>query len=179
MKSKTAVVTLSILSDPNNAGWIAAGLPSKRAYAREIGAVSRSRDHSWAGSVAMGRRTNNGSLLDVYDCVIYLDADLAIYLKAPNLFDVVPEDHWGCFDEGWTEGAGKRHALFAWLKEGWPDDPCDLYANNGVFICSREHQWLFDYRTLNRKLNTYEQTCMSRRIWEALQAQPPRIECIG
>jgi hypothetical protein len=164
---KTAVVTLSIACDHNNC-WMEAGLPSKRRYAKNIGAdFINITDRKYHISVA-AEKYQIGEMLGEYERVFYLDADLTIDPSAPNIFDVVPVDHFGCYDEG-------RPALYAWLKEGWPDDPCEFYCNNGVFVCSREHQWLFDWRTLNRRLNTYEQTHMSRRIWEATKANPPRI----
>lgn len=154
---RNAVVTLSI-AKPGQERWIAAGLPSKREYARRIGAdfvnITKAK---LGGSVAMEKYQIGG--MD-YDRVLYLDADIVIDPGAPSLFDVVPEGSFGAYDEG-------RPALYAWLKEGWPDDPCDFYVNNGLFVCGREHKWLFDYSTLNRKLNTYEQTCMSRRLWES------------
>lgn len=165
---KTAVVTLSI-HNVNNVKWMEAGLPSKREYARRIGAefinITEAR---LGGSVAM-EKYQVGDMLADYDRILYLDADLVIDPSAPSIFDAVPEDRFGCFDEG-------RPALYAWLKAGWPDDPCEFYVNNGVFVCGRVHRWLFDYKTLNRRVPTYEQTNMSRRIWEALRIGPPRIK---
>jgi hypothetical protein len=163
-----AVVTLSISYPPNDR-WMTAGLPSKKEYAKRIGAtfINITQRHLF-GSVAM-EKYQIGKMLNEFDRVFYLDADLVIDPGAPNIFQEVPADHFAAYDEG-------RPALYAWLKEGWPDDPCEFYANNGVFVCSREHQWLFDHETLNRRLNTYEQTCMSRRIWEALKDNPPRIK---
>ncbi len=165
---KTALVTLCIPLGPN-VEWMKAGLPSKQEYARRIGAdFINITDAKLGGSVA-SEKYQVREMLGTYDRILYIDADTFVVPDAPNLFNVVPEDHFGAYDEG-------RPALYAWLKEGWPDDPCEFYVNNGLFVCSREHAWLFDHATLNRKLNTYEQTHMSRRIWEALEAKPPRIK---
>ena len=176
---KTAVVTLSI-SSPQNDEWIAAGLPSKREYARRIGAdFVNITERRLGGSVA-SEKYQIGGMLGEYDRVAYLDADLVIDPSAPNIFDLVPPDHFGIFDESTYLAADgtrqERTALMSWLRDGWPGCLCPFYSNNGVFVCSREHQRLFDWRTLNKKLNTYEQTHMCYRIWEALQASPPRIK---
>ena len=178
---RTAVVTLSISTDPRNASWLAAGLPSKQAYARAIGAdFINIAEPKLGGSVA-SEKYQIGDLLHRYDRVFYLDADLFIRPDAPNIFTVVPPDYLGIFDESTyraPDGTRRpREALLAWLREGWPDDPCEFYCNNGVFVCSREHRWLFDHAGLNRKISTYEQTCMSRKIWESLRCQnPPRLK---
>jgi hypothetical protein len=165
---KTAVVTLSIPNHHNDR-WMAAGLPSKQEYARRIGAsFINITNLTLGGSVAM-EKYRIGEMLEEFGRVFYLDADLVIDPDAPNIFDEVPSDHWGAYDEG-------RPALTAWVKEGWPDYSSPMYLNNGVFVCSKRHQWLFDYKTLNRKLNTYEQTHMHYRIWEALQKTPPNIK---
>jgi hypothetical protein len=152
-----------------------AGLPSKKEYARQIGAdFINITIPKLGGSIAM-EKYQIGGLLNDYDRILYLDADLVIDPAAPNIFARIPETHFGIFDESQST-IGPRHALLAWLKDGWPDCPCTFYTNNGVFVCSREHQWLFDYKTLNRQLNTYEQTNMVYRIWEALNSSPPRIK---
>ncbi len=173
---KTAVVTLCVQTDPRNACWMEAGLPSKRAYAKNIGAEFINITQPLLGGSVASEKYQVGDMLYDFDRILYLDADLAIDPKAPNIFDVVPADHFGIFDESTYQADDgtrqPRTALLAWLKEGWPDDPCEFYCNNGVFVCSREHRWLFDHRGLNRKISTYEQTCMSRKIWEALETQP-------
>lgn len=167
--SKTALVTLCIKRDADNAKWMDAGLPSKVKYAANIGADFINITEPRLGGSVASEKYQIGGMLNKYDRIIYMDADLLIVPDAPNLFDVVPADHFGIFDESYA-GPMLRTSLMAWLLEGWPGCPCPFYANNGLFVCSREHQWLFDHAALNRRLKTYEQTQMVYRLWEALVA---------
>lgn len=172
---KTALVTLCI-PQGNNAAWMDAGLPSKRAHAQHIGAEFVNITQAKLGGAVASEKYQIGDMLANFDRIIYMDADMFVVPDAPSLFDVVPEDHFGIFDESQSV-IGPRTALLAWLKQGWPDCPCEFYANNGLFVCSREHRWLFDHKTLNTKLGyAYEQTHMTHRIWEALWHNPPQIK---
>ncbi len=180
MSGKLAVVTLSIPADSKNNRWMKAGLPSKKEYAKRVGADFINIIQPKLGGSVASEKYQIGGMLDRYDRVVYLDADLFIRPDAPSLFEVVPADHFGIFNESTYLAPDKtrktRTALMKWLLDGWPGCLCPFYANNGVFICSKEHQWLFDHAGLNRKLNTYEQTHMVYRIWEALQQQEPKIK---
>jgi len=173
---KTAVVTLCI-AHPVNSGWMAAGLPSKQEYARRIGADFLNITEKKLGGSVASEKYQIGEMLNDYDRILYLDADLFICPDAPNIFDVVPKDCFGIFDESWGGYPRReRTSLMAWLRDAYPGCKCPWYFNNGVFVCSREHQWLFDHKDINWKAQTAEQTHMTYRIWEALQSSPPRIK---
>jgi hypothetical protein len=164
---KTALVTLCIKRDAANARWMDAGLPSKVKYAKHIGAnFINITEAKLGGSVAM-EKYQIGEMLNKYDRIIYMDADLFVVSDAPNLFHVMPADHFGIFDESHGgEPRRLRTSLMDWLPKG---HPCNFYANNGLFVCSKYHQWLFNINGLDRSLNTYEQTCMNVRLWDNWQ----------
>ncbi len=177
MSGKLAVVTLSIPADSKNNRWMKAGLPSKKEYAKRIGADFINITQPKLGGSVASEKYQIGGMLDRYDRVVYLDADLFIRPDAPSLFDVVPADHFGIFDESYGgDPLRERTALMAWLRDGFPGCKCPHYFNNGVFVTSQEHQWLFDHANLNRKLTTYEQTQMVHRLWEALSTIPPQVK---
>jgi hypothetical protein len=175
------VVTLSIAADGRNEAWMAAGLPSKQAYSKRIGADLVNITERQLGGSPANEKYQIGKLLDEYDRVFYLDADLVIDPSAPNIFEVVSEGCFGIFDESTylapDGGRKERTALTAWLRDGFPGCRCPWYANNGVFVCSKEHLWLFDPSDLSRSTaHAWEQTVMNHRLWEATQQDPPRVK---
>lgn len=183
---KTALVTLCIKRDADNARWMDAGLPSKVKYAKHIGADFINITQPRLGGSVASEKYQIGEMLSNFDRIIYMDADLFIVPDAPNLFDVVPEDHFGIFDEsnsasplasrGQGDDPHLRTSLMAWLWKGWPGCPCNFYANNGLFVCSQEHQWLFDHKGINWSVPTAEQTQMTHNIWQALARNQPQIK---
>jgi lipopolysaccharide biosynthesis glycosyltransferase len=79
-----------------------------------------------------------------FDRVAYLDADIIIRDDCPSLFDVVPEDRFGIFNEGIFVPRAiciheVRKVYNVDIKEWNGKD----YFNAGVFVCSKEHRFLF------------------------------------
>jgi len=88
-------------------------------------------------------------LLDEYERVIYLDADMLVMPGCPDLFSVVPQEYQlGGYIEGWCRPKeveaewkaivnvlGSRVSLDEYLSE---------YINTGLFVASRCHRKLFE-----------------------------------
>jgi len=84
-------------------------------------------------------------LLKTYDRVMNLDTDILIRSDCPNLFEIVPEDVFGCV---YTDVPSKLHLRvpemlaiqhqFGWLN--WTHD----YFNGGMWIAGKIHQSLFE-----------------------------------
>jgi len=79
-----------------------------------------------------------------YDRIAFIDADILIRDDAPSLFDVVPEDEFGIFDEGQftPRNICIREVMKVYNVEGFKYDGTTYY-NTGVFVASRRHRHIF------------------------------------
>ncbi|MCC5788788.1 MAG: hypothetical protein JJT75_04080 [Opitutales bacterium] len=84
-------------------------------------------------------------LFDDYDRIAYLDSDILIHPKAPDIFEQVDEATIGCVFEDVGKDAWKREeewdkvqALLGKLPE------VHRYFNSGVMVLSKWHKRLFD-----------------------------------
>lgn len=79
-----------------------------------------------------------------YDRIAFIDADILIRPDAPSLFDLVPEDQFGIFNEGtYTPRAVCIHELrkvYNVTLKKWNGKD---YYNTGVMVVSRQHRYLF------------------------------------
>ncbi len=81
-------------------------------------------------------------LLHDYERIIYLDTDIIISPKCPNLFDIIPEKQFGAFvvskhtyfHDGAIKDIQKLLGDISWKRE---------YINNGVMVISKCHRELF------------------------------------
>jgi len=132
-----------------------------RAYADRIGAdfivISESKCSSphWEKLLAITE------LLKKYDRLIYFDTDLIIRKDCPNLFDEVPKDKIGLFNE----------APFTYRSRELMIDACKVYDiklpnwdgryfNTGVMVLSRQHRWMFQKPEIEY-CSFYEQTYLN------------------
>ncbi len=83
------------------------------------------------------------NLLNQYNRIIYVDTDLIIREDCPNLFDIVPEDKIGMFNEG------KYAQRLRYIQEASEFYDKELlnwngkFYNSGVMVISRYHKQLF------------------------------------
>lgn len=102
--------------------------------------------------------------------VAYLDADILIREDCPSLFDVVPEDSLGVFNEGkYTPRAICIYEIMNAYKISLPDWDRQAYYNTGVMVVSRRHRYLFCPPEEVKKIrNSYgEQTWLNLGILES------------
>lgn len=83
-------------------------------------------------------------LLVKYDRIIYLDTDIIIRDDCPNLFDIIPIEKIGMFNEGRfsPREASLREAYNEYNKQ-FPIKWNSSYYNTGVMVLSRRHRHLF------------------------------------
>ena len=82
------------------------------------------------------------TLLGKYDRIIYVDSDLIIRDDCPDLFNLVPSNKLGIFEEGKfisrseyiNAGMQNYDMYFDWKGQ---------YFNTGVMVLSRQHRYLF------------------------------------
>ncbi|MFA5340314.1 MAG: glycosyltransferase family 9 protein [Clostridia bacterium] len=102
-----------------------------------------------------------------YDRIAYIDADIIIRDDAPSLFDIVPENEFGIFNEG--EFTPRNICIHEVMKvyqiEGFRYDGTTYY-NTGVFVCSRRHRHIFKIVEEVKQLrNSFgEQTFLNMKI---------------
>lgn len=102
-----------------------------------------------------------------FDRIAFIDADILIRKDSPNIFDVVPEDQFGIFNEG---AYTPRHiCIYEVMKvynvQGFRYDG-QTYYNTGVMVCSRKHRHIFNVIEEVKPLRNHfgEQTFLNMKI---------------
>lgn len=102
-----------------------------------------------------------------YHRLLYMDADIIIRPDAPDLFEIIPEDALGIFNEGkWTPRAIAIHECMVKFGRTLPKWDKTSYYNTGVMVISRGQRHLFRPVDAipNLKYNFGEQTFLNFRI---------------
>ncbi len=139
-RSSVAVVTL--VTTPEYDQLAGVTLPSQRDYATRINADFVLLN----GQVYPHPHYDKWQiydLLEVYDRVLFLDADVIVRPDCPDLFAMVPTD---CFagENELQSFPGQANHLSEFLNAvGLAQLPCPFYVNAGVMVASREHRHVF------------------------------------
>jgi glycosyltransferase involved in cell wall biosynthesis len=88
------------------------------------------------------------SLFEKYDEILYIDTDFIIQEDAENLFDLVPQDHVGFFEEynyspAWVNSQYSEYLDNLGLSKRKYFDK--KYYNAGIFLVRKDHEELFDF----------------------------------
>ncbi|MDP1711129.1 MAG: glycosyltransferase family 9 protein [Candidatus Nanopelagicaceae bacterium] len=138
--------------------------PSIKAYADKIGAdflvidkqkISQTTPHYEKFQIY--------ELLNKYDRILYLDTDLIVRPDCPDLFQLVPPDQLGAFNEG--SFADRSYAMMAG-REGYGIQLKKWngrYYNTGVLVVSRRHKQLFKKPEVEKPI-FWEQTWLNMLI---------------
>jgi lipopolysaccharide biosynthesis glycosyltransferase len=102
-----------------------------------------------------------GTVLDNYDRICYIDADIVVSPIAPNIFEKVPEDKMGLFEEGKYEN--RLAALQNYFTEKGLNAVATQYFNTGVIVASKEHKRVFEAPEVS-EVSLFEQTYLNYRI---------------
>lgn len=149
--------------------WTKTG-PSFEAYARRIGAdLITMGYHSGLPSQHWVKLGIYELLKKKYHRLIYIDADALIRADCPNLFDVVPEDSLGIFNEGkYTPRAMCIYEIMNAYKIKLPKWDRIAYYNTGVMVVSRGQRHVFKPPEEVRRIrNSYgEQTWLNLQVLE-------------
>jgi len=117
--------------------------PSIRAYAEKIGAKFLVIDKGTVYPHPSWEKFQAYDLFEEYDRILLMDTDIIVRKDCPNLFDIVPEDSLGMFDEApyHDRSAPMMHAC---LKYNQFIDWDGKYYNGGVIVASKIHRDLFE-----------------------------------
>jgi hypothetical protein len=160
MKTKFAIVTVTIGEKYTKLSKITH--PSIKKYAEKIGCdfivISETRY-----SIPHYSKCEIKKLLDIYDRICYIDTDIIIHPDAHNIFDVVPENKLGMFEET-PYFPNMKSVLVSFLNKNnipLPQQIC--YYNTGVIVASKQHKNLFEDPDVIED-NFYEQTYLNSNI---------------
>jgi hypothetical protein len=105
------------------------------------------------------------NLLNTYDRIIYLDTDLIVRSDCPDLFDVVPYNKIGAFNE--AKFVQREYALIETAKAYNLDIEKikwnGKYYNTGVLVISKCHKYIF-VKPKEEYCNFYEQSFLNLKI---------------
>ena len=105
-----------------------------------------------------------------YNRIAFIDADIIIRPDTPSLFDIVPENQFGIFDEGqYTPRSICMHEVKKVYNIPLPKWNGKTYYNTGVMVISREHRHIFSINEHVKPLrNSFgEQTYLNMRIMQS------------
>lgn len=125
--------------------------PTMKAYANRIGAEFKCiRQQRIAQSYPYWEKFAINELLSCYDRIIYLDVDTIVRRDCPNMFDMVPENEIGMYNEGLlttdTEKAEQLRVMQFVHKDygrAFPETWDGRFFNTGVMVVSRADGELF------------------------------------
>lgn len=142
MKKENLVLTISIGDYYKKLGKLT--LPSIKRYAKKINADFINIDEFDPNYITQKwNKFHIHELLKDYKRILYLDIDLIVREDTPNLFQIVPENKLGMFNEG-------RYApRFEFLQQAseYYGEPLKKWSgkfyNSGVMVISRMHKSIF------------------------------------
>jgi hypothetical protein len=139
--------------------------PSIKKYAEKIGADFECiSEQKLAQTTPHWDKFRISSLLEEYDRILYIDTDLIIREDCPNLFEIVPEDCLGAFNEGRFTERSKELLIGTCQQYGVQLEAWDgRYFNSGVMVIGKQHKELFTKPDLEN-CSFYEQTYLNMRI---------------
>lgn len=153
-----AVVTIAVGNQYKEIALYTHG--SIRNYASKVGAEFICIDESECSSPHWDK-FRIYSLLNKYKRILYIDTDVIIRDDCPNLFDLVPEDKLGLFNEAsFTDG---RVVAFNKACEEYNiklDTWNGCYYNTGIMVISQVHKYLFK-KPDKEIFNFYEQSYLN------------------
>lgn len=155
-RSRCAIVSLRI-PGPD---WVDVTESSVAAYADRMGwEVVVLRERKIKRTLRWWRRRKQNLLLEKFqlydvlndfDRVVFVDADVMIHPEAPNILDEVPSGALGVLNEQFGVEEPKRIEEWTLMQErlGCLDTFPSRYFNSGVMVLARHHRELFDYQKL-------------------------------
>lgn len=109
------------------------------------------------------------ALLNRWERVLWIDGDILIHRNSPNLFDIVPADHFAAVDENAVANDDEvrmrqEHVLKTCNEEGLQVPTTDRYFNCGMYLAGSSHRDLFAPRLSVSDDTWCEQTLVNIRL---------------
>jgi hypothetical protein len=136
--------------------------PTIEKYAEKIGCdfiVIRDTKYS----IPHYEKCNLKKLFEEYDRICYIDTDIIVHPDAPNIFDIVPENKLGLFNE-LPYHANLEKSFIKYLNDKNIQIPKELkYYNTGVIVASKNHSSFFEDPKVIEE-HFFEQTYLNSNI---------------
>lgn len=164
---KNAVVTVAV---GKGLDWLEISEPTMKAYAETVGAEFVKLTDVTCPPWAMGEKWQVFDLFDQFDRILFVDADIVIRPGAPNLFEHVPEDHVGLYDDyndltEWTWLYTEYEQIQK--DQRFPVRPLHTCYNTGLVMASQRHRDIWKQPNFFRPSHTYEQSLINLKVREA------------
>jgi hypothetical protein len=164
-----AVVTVCI--GKNYDAMFAISKPTIEAYAKKVGAEFIHIDKQLISQTSPHfEKFQIHELLTKYERIIYIDADTLVRDDCPNLFEIVPPNALGMFNEGRFKDrlnvileSAKTYGIKIETKEAL-QKYLNKYYNTGVMVISRCHRDLFQKPVIEDIYHHYEQSYINHMI---------------
>ena len=139
--------------------------PSIEAYAKRIGADFLCIDEKTISETTPHwEKFQIVALLEKYDRIIYLDTDILVRDDCDNLFDIIPEDCLGVFNEAPFTNRSLELMIDTCKKYNVTLPEWDgKYYNSGVMVISQIHRKLFEKPEVEH-FSFYEQTYLNMMV---------------
>jgi hypothetical protein len=159
---KLAIVSMAVGDFYNKISELT--FPSLRKYAERVGAdFIELQPNEVYKNFPHYLKCELNSVLDSYDRICYIDADIIVSPLAPNIFEKVPEDKMGLFEEGKYEN--RLSNLQNYFTQKGLNAVATQYFNTGVIVASKEHKKVFEVPEVFED-NFFEQTYLNYRIYK-------------
>ena len=137
--------------------------PTIKSYAKKIGADFHVWNQFDGHAMPHYQKLEISTLLETYERVLYIDTDIIVNPSAPSIFDHVPVDCFGAFDESPYQD---RRIHFVPLMREMGLDPFSWngeYYNTGVMVVSSAHRTIFSRPSVEFNI-FYEQSYLNVNI---------------
>ena len=165
---KRCVLTIAIGDDYKKIALLTH--PSIKEYASKINADFISVEQCNTSTPHWEKLVQIYHLLNQYERIIYVDTDLIIRDDCPDLFDIVPENQLGAFDE--MPFTPRRESSLINACKDYNlvlNDWNGKYYNTGVMVISRQQKQLFKKPKIEIP-NFFEQGYLNAKIAQAEEA---------
>lgn len=165
---KNAVVTVAV---GKALEWLEISEPTMRAYAEKVGAEFVKLTGVTCPPYPQGEKWQLYDQFDTFDRILFVDADIVIRPGATDLFELVPEDRVGIYDD-LPDMPGGYAWYFAETEQVQRDQGASGQAlpyclNSGLVMSSRMHREIWRQPNFFRPTHCYEQHVINCRIRDA------------
>lgn len=106
-------------------------------------------------------------MMDTYDRIVYMDTDIVVRDDCPSLFELVPPDKFGAYDEHAMANEVEKSihkSVMDKAAKAYGEDKASIFYNTGVMVASRIHKKLFDPPDKTIPMEYWEQPLINLRL---------------
>jgi lipopolysaccharide biosynthesis glycosyltransferase len=143
--------------------------PLMEKYANKVGCefvvINRHEGNPYLAKFRVAR------LLDEFERVLFMDTDMLVRHDCPNLFEMVPPDAFGAFDEHLLANADEKATHISYMEQAskFYGIPMGRFCffNTGVMVVSKQHAGIFEPPRSFLEISYYDQLLINLRLGNA------------